>query len=433
MLNTSANRSQQQSGPPADRQPDSAQPPNTGHKPQPRTVTESLEADSHGDYSAFPNPLRQPLRCAAWMVRTLFGIATLILLLAVVAAIPVLSLFVLGYLLEVEGCVARTGRLRSAFPLLHRAPGIGAVFVGIGLWLLPLFFLTGMAADAQLVDPSGSAAANWQTAKLVTAVIVAGHLCLALARGGNLGSFFRPLRNLRWFVAELQRDQQPTFWHRADERLRAFFRDLRLKHHFLLGCRGFAGAFAVLLLPTLLFAAATSTEPLPVLATIAGGVCLAVVFLYVPFLQARLAAQNRLSAMWDVREIRRLFRHAPLAWAAALLVVFALALPLYLFTALAAPRDVQWLITLVFVISIWPARVVTGWAYARAARQREARKPVAWFGFRWGARMAMLAVTLSYTLLFFFARDISSRGRFVLFEHHAFLGTVLSSLGSWAG
>lgn len=444
---------------------------------EPLDIIRFDDPDSTGGYPAFPLPWKHPLKCATWMLRTFFGIAVLVVLLAVVAAVPLASLLVLGYLLEVEGRVGRTGQLRLAFPLLHRAPRMGTVLLGIGLWLLPVYLLAGVAADARLVDPQGIAAERWQLAKTVVAFFAAVHVCLALARGGRWGCFFRPIKNIRWLLAELRNkpwkgrercrycgellapetpdcplcarrrmpsdklpenaaglsspaEPQWTYWQRADEKVRRFFADFRLRHHLLLGMRGFAGALAFLIFPTILFAAAKSTEVIPLLLTLLGGILLAVVFLYVPFLQARLAVENRLSAMWELRAVRRLFRQAPLAWWIALFVSLALALPLYLFTAFAAPRDVQWLITLVFVMSIWPARVLCGWAYHRAVRKARQHKPPAWWGFRWGARLLMLATTVAYTFFFFFTRDISSRGRLVLFEHHAFLGTVLSSLFS---
>lgn len=452
----------------------------------PRDITEFDQTDALV-FPRVPNPLKHPLRCAWWFVKSLFGIATLILLFAVIAAMPILSLFVLGYLLEVEARVARTGKLRYAFPLLHIAPRLGSTVLGLGLWLLPLWLIAGVQSDAQLVDPNGSAAAGWQTAKYFFGTLIAVHLCLALARGGTFGCFFRPIKNIRWLLAELRNkplknrarcphcgeslrldaefctlchryagiqasacpnvretveertmgslkaELQPvqnTYWHRADRKLQWFLRDFRFKHHFLLGWRGFAAAFIVLLLPTLFYAVASRTEPLPILLTLFGGICLAVVFQYVPFLQARVAVENRFSAVKNLGEVRKLFRYSPMAWLIALLLVYALALPLYLFTIFAAPQDVQWLITLVFLVSIYPARVVTGWAYGRALRKQREGRNHAWWGFRWGSRLLMLATTVVFTFIFFFTRDISSHGRLVLFEHHAFFGTVLSSIFS---
>ncbi|MCH8829586.1 MAG: DUF4013 domain-containing protein [Planctomycetes bacterium] len=457
----------------------------------PLDVTEFVLPDAL-DWPAFPNPVRQPVQSVRWMFRSLFGIGVLIGLLAVVAAIPVLSVLVLGYLLEVEGRIARTGKLRFAFPLLPLAPRVGTIVLGIAVWLFPLFVLAGMVADAALIDPGGNAAKSWQTAKMIVSVLVAAHLCLALARGGSLGCFFRPLKNILWLRAELKNrphrkkircpqcgesleaeaaqcglcahvaeqctscgetatmaatvcsmcgrellnanidGETPAiagnYWIRADAKLRKFVKGFRLKHHFLLGCKGLLGSAAILLLPTILFAAATSTQGFPVIVTVIGGVLLSIVFLYVPFLQARVAAENRLSAMFELRTIREMFTRAPIVWFIALLLVYALALPLYLFTALLPPQDVLWLVTPVFLISIYPARVITGWAYHRAERKMREKKDRCHWAFRWSSRTLMFAATATYTFFFFFARDIGKHGRLVLFEHHAFLGTSLSSL-----
>jgi hypothetical protein len=153
-------------------------------------------------------------------------------------------------------------------------------------------------------------------------------------------------------------------------------------------------------------------------------------FLYVPFLQAQLASENRLGAMFEWRRVRELYPHAPIAWFLTLLIVYAMALPLYLFTAVLPPRDMMWLVTPIFVMSIYPARIVTGWAYARAARKMRAGRARSHFVIRHGCRVLMLLTTLAYTLFFFFVRDIGRTGRLVLFEHHAFLGTSVSALFS---
>lgn len=439
----------------------------TEFTPPPRTITEYVETDAgvlFNDWPMLPNPLRHPLRCVAWLVRTPFSIAVLIAALAVVAAIPVASIFVLGYLLEVEGRIARSGRLRDGFPLLSLAPRIGSIVAGVLLWLTPLFFTAGMAADAALIDPAGPSAARWQTAKIVLGMLIVVHLCLALARGGSFGCFFRPLKNLLWFIGELrnrpikgrvrcpdcgepnetsavhcalcgftpqecarcgesiviatdvcamcghpstspidcERRIGNLYWHRADRKVRQFVQGFRLKHHFVLGLRGAIGASAILLLPTLMFAAATKAEGPLVLLTVFGGLCLAIAFLYVPFLQARLAAENRGAAMFELRAVRRLYAHAPIAWFLALLAAYAMSLPLILPSAFSPPQDAMWLITLLFVISIYPTRVIAGWAYARAARKQREGKAKAHWVFRHGCRVLMFSTTVAYTLFFFF-------------------------------
>jgi hypothetical protein len=97
--------------------------------------------------SSRPPVLKHPIRAFAWFVKTAFGIVSLILMLAVIAAIPVVNFLALGYLLEVEGRVARTGKLRNAFLLLDVAPRFGSIALGIWLWVLPLRGIATMRGD----------------------------------------------------------------------------------------------------------------------------------------------------------------------------------------------------------------------------------------------------------------------------------------------
>jgi hypothetical protein len=373
-----------------------------------------LPDDSIGTMRRFPHPLRHPLGAAAWLVEAGFGIASLILLLAVVAAIPIVNFLALGYLLEVEGRVARSGRLRAAFPLLAQAPRLGAMALGFWLWLLPLRVLAAYTADARLIDASSPVTAGLNRILPIAAALIGLHLCLALARGGSLGCFFRPLRNVTWLIGQLR---QGGYAGRAEAAIREFVSSLRLGHHFSLGVRGFVGAAAWLLVPTLLFAAAVRTEPVPILVSIAGGLLLVLVFGWLPFLQARFAAENRLRAFFDWREIRELIRRAPVAWLAALVVTYVLALPLYLSKIVLPPRDAVFLLTPLFIASIYPAKVAIGWAYHRAVMKPER----AWFGTRWIMRLAAVALLGGYVFVLFFTPYISEHGRGVLFEHHAFL------------
>src|SRR5687768_6092667 len=80
-------------------------------------------------------------RGLAWLV----GLAVLIFLLGLVAAIPVLNLVALGILLDAEGRVARSGRILDGFPLVPLAPRLGGIALGIWLWLLPFSLLGSLA------------------------------------------------------------------------------------------------------------------------------------------------------------------------------------------------------------------------------------------------------------------------------------------------
>jgi hypothetical protein len=367
-----------------------------------------------GRLAEFPSPLRHPFRAIAWSVRATFGIVSLIVLLALLAAIPIVDFLVLGYLLEAEGGVARGGRFRRAFPLLTIAPRLGSIVLGIWLFLLPLRLLANAAADARLIDPTSASTRRLDFVVSTLSIVIATHLCLALARGGSIGCFLRPIKNIRWALGQWRNG---GYVDRAAMEIRAFIAGLRLRYHFWLGVRGFFGALAWLIVPTLLFAAANKTEGLQILVTILGGLLLVPVLAWLPFLEARFASENRFRGLFELREVRRLFCHAPLAWLIAVVVTYVLALPLYLLKIFLLPQDAMWFVTLVFILSIYPARLVTGWAYGRATR----RQTRAGFVTRWSARLLMGPLLVVYVFLLFFTQFIGQHGKGVLLEHHALL------------
>ena len=81
------------------------------------------------------------------------------------------------------------------------------------------------------------------------------------------------------------------------------------------------------------------------------------------------------------------------------------------------PRDALWLPALVFIVTIFPLKVMTGWAYGRAGR----RSRQAWWITRFGCRLLMVPVALFYALFVFFTPYTGWHGVQALFEHHAFL------------
>lgn len=365
----------------------------------------------------FPVPWRHPLRCAFWLMRFAFGFASLILLLAVIAAIPLVNFLALGYLLEAEGRVARTGRLRDSIPLIHLAPRLGSIALGFWLWLLPLRFLSGVVADAKLIDPTGAGAHRMQILGTTLWVVITIHLCLALARGGSLGCFFRPIKNVRWLW---RRFRDHDYWSTASSAVRGFIRQLEIKRHFVLGLKGFGVGFVWLFLPTALYAAMKELKPGPGFVTVAGGLLMTWVLAWMPFLQARFAASGRWRDGFALKECRENFRHAPFAWLIAIIGVYVLSLPLYLTKVALPPADAMWLLTLVFIVSIYPARILTGWAYHRAWWKREQKKRSR-FVTRFATRLLILPLVGFYVFILFFTQFISEHGKRALFEHHAFL------------
>lgn len=370
-----------------------------------------------GSQQSMPQPLRHPLLFVGWLIRSLFGIASLILILAVVAAIPIVNFVALGYLLEVEGRVARTGRFRNAFPLLPFAPRIGSIVLGVSGWLLVVRLIADRTAVVTQINPD----AQGQLGKVFCSALIAGHLCLALARGGTFGCFLRPIKNLRWF---LKRRRDGDYWRSANEHILTFVKGLRLNHHFWLGLRGFAGAFLWLVIPTALLAVASRPEGAEVAVTILGGLCLVVAFAWVPFLQARFAAEQRFAVMFELRTIRDLYRHASWSWLLAVVLTYVLSFPLFLAKIQLPPQDLIWLVTLIFVVSSYSTKVITGWAYHRALRKRaeslESGKKRPFFAPLLGSGI-MMPVLAIYVFAVFFSQAFGGHGKLTLFEHHAFL------------
>ncbi len=381
-------------------------------------VTEFAPEDQYYAFDRlppFPVPWRHTLKCIGWITSLLFGMVSLVVLLAVLAAIPILNILALGYLLEAEGRVARTGKFRYAFPLLPLAPRFGAITLGVWLWLFLVRIVADAAQDARIIAPGSPAAVGWQVVLSIVSVGVAVHLVLAIARGGGFWCFFRPLKNLLWLMAALRRGD---YFPRAEAAVREFIAALRIPHHFWLGLRGFIGTFLWLAPPTAIFAALTDTsKPGQVLLTLFGGVLLIPVLCWVPFLQAHFAAENRMGAFLAVRKVRELYRRASIRCFLAVIVMYALALPMYLFKIAAPPRDALWFETMIFIATIYPAKIFVGWSYARAQRC-EARQ---WFFLRWPLWIVLAAALAFYLFLLFFTPAIGAFGRRVLFDHPALL------------
>jgi len=364
----------------------------------------------------FPHLLRHPLKAGYWVFEVLFGIVSLFAMLAFLAAIPVVNFLALGFMLEAEGRVARTGKLRYAMPLLPLAPKLGGIAFGVWFWCWFVRLVADAAGDAELIAPGSRVAIGWQIALTIISAGVAIHIVLAIARGGRLRLFFwpTPLNGL-WLVRQLMRGDYADL---AATAVREFIAALRLRHHFWLGLRGFFGAFAWLFVPTALFGALQDTsKPGQAILTIFGGVTLVCVLSWVPFLQAHFAAEQRIGAMFQLTTIRGLYRRTPIVFLLSVVAMYALALPLYLFKLFETPQDMRWLLTPLFIISIYPARIFVGWAYSQA-RKKERKT---WLTLRMLSNIVLWPLLGFYVFLLFFTPAVGAAGRAVLFQHHALL------------
>jgi len=341
-----------------------------------------------------------------------FGAATLTAGLAILASVPLLNLLSLGYLVLASGAVARTGRLRDGFLGVRRAARAGSVVLGTFAVMLPVWFASQQWDSARLIDPASAVTRGWRIAQVVLAVLTAVHIVWACWRGGKLRHFFwpAPLRFVRWLGT-------PGKYVTAREALWARWEGLHLIECFWTGLRAFIGALIWLAPPVgMLLLATRLPEGGAVLLSLVGGLMLMVAAIYLPFLQARFGAMGEFRDLFRWRAVREDFRRAPLAFWLALCVTLLFAVPLYLLKIELTPREVAWLPSLLFVMFIFPARLLAGWAVGRARRRD---LPRIWIS-RWTARLAMVPVAGFYALIVYATQYLSWYGALSLLEQHAF-------------
>ncbi len=351
-------------------------------------------------------PHRPLRRAIAWVGSTILscvGAVTLTIVLAVLATLPIVQFLSLGYLLEVSGRVVRTGRLRSGFIGLKPAGIAGLLAIAIFLAWLPLRLASGVAASGRILAVGSPNATAWSAGVLIG---LAGlGVCLFIA--------FGVLQLLRPRTYSELRD---GVWRLTTQ---------RAPYYFWLGARGFFGGMVWLAIPITLLVMASilpnaGQGPMQVLAGIlrlVGGVLLAVVVVYLPFLQTQFAAENRFGAMFELGAVRRRFRRAPVAFLVALAIALVFAAPLYLLKVELVPRDAAWLPSLLFVMFMFPARLLFGWAYSRSGRRETSRH---WF-FRVTARLGMIPLAVLYVVFVFFSQFTGWHGVWGMYEQHAFL------------
>jgi hypothetical protein len=354
--------------------------------------------------------IRSATSALASAVEWLFGVVSLMVGLSTFAAVPILQLMSLGYFLESAARVARTGRLRDGLIGVRQAARVGGLAAGIWVATIPAWLIGSFAQSAELVDPGGPAARRWRVALAVLVAVTVVHVFVACARGGRLRHFVWLFGHPFWLMRKLRAG---GWYTEMRDGLWAFLAALRMPYYFRLGFVGFLGTLAWLVVPAILIAAGRRVPPLGIL----GAVILAFIVPFLPFLQVRYALEGRASALFSRRAIRERFRRAPWAFALSLLILLLASLPLYLLKIEMIPREAAWLPSLVFVAFLAPARLLTGWAYARSGRRQ---RPSHWF-FRLLGRLAIIPAATLHVLVVFLAQYTSWGGVASLYEQHAFL------------
>ena len=358
--------------------------------------------------------IRRTLRGVGNFWEWCFGVVALVVVLALISTIPIVQFISLGYLLEASGRIARSGRFRDGLIDIRKFYRMGTVILGTFLVTRPLWLAIDTWQAARLIEPGSPLDRGWGIGVLVLGLLTCGHVAWAWFRGGKLRHFLWPAP-----VRLIKEIWRGGMFSRAADGLWEFLVSLNAWHYLSLGFRGFVGALAWLVIPAGILALGHSggNEGAAGVVSFVGILAMAFVLLYLPFLQTHMAAENRLKAIFAWGEVRRQFRHAPLCYWLALFVTLLFALPLFLLKIEVTPREATWLASLVFVVSILPARLLTGWAVGQARR----RDRMGHWLFRWSARLAALPVVLFFALIVFLTPSLLWYGRFSLFEQHAFL------------
>lgn len=425
-------------------------------------LTQSVTEVGPGQYPG----IRRPLATLWWLVQVLAGLAFLLPLLAALAAFPIVSFVALGIMLAAQANVAKTGRLRDGFPLLPIASRIGTIGIMAGLCLLPVVLVSSIAEGQQIIAAlSNQNQRSWWIGKIVLQVFVFVVLLTAIANGGSVRAFFWPFRKREhrpgwktWLViaaAIALAVAQPAFlliylalffFGAAIRNSRDVIRKLRdgslvqqindwstrlLQlfqpwQHFTMAIKAAAGALCWLILPTLLLGMSTSEprrNPGPfVMGSVLGGVLMIPVAAWLPLLQCHQATTGRFLAIFEVRTVREIICRAPLRWALSTILLYGLAVPLYLSKVVLPPADAFWLFTPLFILAIYPTRLLMGSVY-HAGRNRDTRvTPIV----RWPAKVFMIPVLGLYSGILFLLPLISEAGPRAILENHAFLLPVPS-------
>lgn len=368
----------------------------------------------------FPG-IRKPFRSLFWMVHLGFGTVCLILVLAILAAIPGLNILTLGYLIDPQKRVAESGRLRDGFPLMTLAPRLGIIVLFSVLMLVPIRFQAFRVSDAAVIlGPMHPRVIQMQTVLHIMQWVVAIHLMLAICCGGSAGCFLRPFKNVVGCLRKVLTSHGRAEMSAGAEQVLQLVSPMQ---HFWIGLKAFVGAVLWLLVPTSLLVAYSApgrTEPIFGLLSFLGGVLMIPVAAWLPQLQVHQAVTGRFRSIFSIRAARQVIRRTPVSWMLTTLLMYLMTLPLYLTKIKLLPADALLVLTPFFIILIYPARILVAWTYHRGM----SRPQVATWPYRWTTGLLMLPILAGYAGFLFITPLISELGKAAPLENHAFLSPV---------
>lgn len=161
----------------------------------------SKTPDSFGILRLIGWPFQKIARIIEWF----FGVASMICLLTLCAAIPLLQFITLGYLLEISANIVRQGKVRAGFVGIRKAARIGGLLLGTTLVWMPAFQVSGIFHDAQIVLADAEQLQPFGINLTIVILITISYTLWAWIRGGKLRHFLWPAP-MRFFRTVLKRD-----------------------------------------------------------------------------------------------------------------------------------------------------------------------------------------------------------------------------------
>ena len=349
-----------------------------------------------------------------WLIGRSWDYISLAVLLAVVAAIPVLQLASLGYLLVSAANLAEGRPWKDCLPGLRLAGKLGTfALLGAIAWL-PVWLVSDLAYSAQLLQPGSRSAGLWRSAAFVCTGIWITHLAWAAVRGGRWWHLLWPAP-----IRFLREGWRPKTWVRASDELYDLVACLQFPRLWWLGARAGAGVLIWICIPVTMMIVGQHSEdvPTPGLVGFLGAFALTAIMLYLPFLQIQMAADNRFFAIFNFFQVRRRFLHGPLWHSFAMLSLVVLCVPLYLLRIEPIPAELAWAPAFVFVLFMLPAKILLGAAMGYAAGRQQAGHSPRSFLLRWPARFVSLASVLVYVGFLYLAQLVAPSGLIMYFQH----------------
>jgi hypothetical protein len=346
-----------------------------------------------------------------------FDLVSLMTLVAVVAAIPLLQLASLGYLLLAGSRLADRRPLRECLPGLRLAGRIGVFAALAGLLWIPTLLIADLARSAELLQPGTEQARRWLLGAFLLTSAWLVHVGWAAMRGGRWYHLLWPAP--LQFIREAWR---PKTWSLASDQLYDLVASLRFPKLWWLGARATVGALVWLALPVtmMIIGQRTPIAAAPLVGLI-GALLMSWVMFYLPFLQLRFAQTESMSSFWAVKQVKRSYQLAPWAHSLALVGLSVLAIPLYLLRIEPPPQEFMWALSLIFAFMMLPGKLLLGWAlgYADGRQQRGLTRRRWWV--RSPATLLSLTAILFYIGALYVAQLVAEQGAPVMYFQHAFL------------